>query len=138
MARKFTFHGMEAEALKQLSLKDFEAICSSNVRRSLQRNGIKIQKLLKKLEKVKGKNKIVKTHVREMPIVPQMIDMHFKVYNGKEFAGHEKIAHNLKAKFYFAHPYRSCERAINENSNGLLRQYYPKKTDLRGIEKDVN
>lgn len=56
--------------------------------------------------------------------------------NGKEFAGHEKIAHNLKAKFYFAHPYRSCERAINESSNGLLRQYYPKKTDLRGIEKD--
>ena len=56
--------------------------------------------------------------------------------NGKEFAGHEKIAKNLKAKFYFAHPYRSCERAINENSNGLLRQYYPKKTDLRGIKKD--
>ena len=56
--------------------------------------------------------------------------------NGKEFAGHEKIAQNLKAKFYFAHPYRSCERAINENSNGLLRQYYPKKTDLRGIKKD--
>jgi IS30 family transposase len=56
--------------------------------------------------------------------------------NGKEFAGHEKIARNLKAKFYFAHPYCSCERAINENSNGLLRQYFPKKTDLRGIKKD--
>ena len=56
--------------------------------------------------------------------------------NGKEFACHEKIAQYLKAKFYFAHPYRSCERAINENSNGLLRQYYPKKTDLRGIKKD--
>lgn len=55
--------------------------------------------------------------------------------NGKEFAGHEKIAQNLKAKFYFAHPYRSCERAINENTNGLLRQYFPKKTDLRGIAK---
>jgi IS30 family transposase len=57
--------------------------------------------------------------------------------NGKEFAGHEKIAHNLKAKFYFAHPYRSCERAINENSNGLLRQYFPKKTDLRSIKQDT-
>jgi len=56
--------------------------------------------------------------------------------NGKEFAGHNKIAQHLKAKFYFAHPYRSCERAINENSNGLLRQYYPKKTDLRDIKKD--
>ncbi len=56
--------------------------------------------------------------------------------NGKEFAGHEKIAKNLKAKFYFAHPYCSWERGLNENSNGLLRQYYPKKTDLRSIDRD--
>jgi transposase, IS30 family len=56
--------------------------------------------------------------------------------NGRAFAGHNKIAQHLKAKFYFAHPYRSCERAINENSKGLLRQYYPKKTDLRDIKKD--
>jgi IS30 family transposase len=53
--------------------------------------------------------------------------------NGKEFAGHEKVSRKLKAKFYFAHPYSSWERGLNENSNGLLRQYYPKKTDLRNI-----
>ena len=56
--------------------------------------------------------------------------------NGKEFTGHQKIAKNLKAQFYFARPYRSCDRAINENSNGLLRQYYPKKTDLRDVKSD--
>lgn len=56
--------------------------------------------------------------------------------NGKEFAGHQKIAKNLKTQFYFARPYRSCDRAINENSNGLLRQYYPKKTDLRNVKND--
>lgn len=55
--------------------------------------------------------------------------------NGKEFAGHEKIAKNLKANFYFAHPYSSWERGLNENSNGLLRQYYPKKTDLRNVDQ---
>jgi IS30 family transposase len=55
--------------------------------------------------------------------------------NGKEFAGHEKIAKNLKANFYFAHPYSSWERGLNENSNGLLRQYYPKKTDLRDVDR---
>jgi IS30 family transposase len=61
------------------------------------------------------------------------------VDNGKEFAGHEKIAKKLKAKMYFAHPYSSWERGLNENSNGLLRQYFPKKTDLRGIElSDIN
>lgn len=56
--------------------------------------------------------------------------------NGKEFANHEEIARGLNAKFYFAHPYCSCERAINENSNGLLRQYFPKKTDLRSVKMD--
>ena len=57
--------------------------------------------------------------------------------NGKEFAYHEKIAKNLEAKFFFAHPYCSWERGLNENSNGLIRQYYPKKTDLRGIDKNL-
>ena len=55
------------------------------------------------------------------------------VDNGKEFAGHEKIAKRLGARMYFAHPYSSWERGLNENSNGLLRQYFPKKTDLRNV-----
>ena len=54
--------------------------------------------------------------------------------NGKEFAWHKIIAQKLNAKFFFAHPYCSWERGLNENSNGLLRQYYPKKTDLRIID----
>ncbi|MHB8264210.1 MAG: IS30 family transposase [Acidimicrobiales bacterium] len=53
--------------------------------------------------------------------------------NGKEFAGHERIAQNLDAEVYFAHPYHSWERGLNENTNGLLRQYFPKGTDFRKI-----
>jgi len=53
--------------------------------------------------------------------------------NGTEFVKHEKIARALDATTYFAHPYASCERAINENTNGLLRQYFPKGTDLRKV-----
>jgi IS30 family transposase len=53
--------------------------------------------------------------------------------NGKEFAWHEKIAETLKADFYFAHPYRSWERGLNENTNGLIRQFFPKKFDFRKI-----
>ena len=53
--------------------------------------------------------------------------------NGKEFAEHEKIAEALKADIYFAHPYHSWERGLNENSNGLLRQYFPKKMELINI-----
>ncbi len=53
--------------------------------------------------------------------------------NGKEFSAHEKIAADLKADIYFAHPYRSWERGLNENSNGLLRQYFPKGTELTDV-----
>ena len=50
--------------------------------------------------------------------------------NGSEFFQHEKIAKSLGAKTYFAHPYSSWERGVNENTNGLLRQFFPKKTDF--------
>jgi IS30 family transposase len=54
--------------------------------------------------------------------------------NGKEFALHEVISENLKIDFYFAHPYKSCERGCNENANRLIRQYIPKKTDFDTID----
>ncbi len=50
--------------------------------------------------------------------------------NGKEFAKHEAIAVNLEMDIYFAHPYHSWERGLNENTNGLIRQYFPKRTNL--------
>lgn len=51
--------------------------------------------------------------------------------NGKEFAFHEEIGRKLGAKVYFAHPYSSWERGLNEYTNRLLRQYFPKRMDLR-------
>lgn len=53
--------------------------------------------------------------------------------NGKEFADHEFIGKCLNAQVYFAHPYCSWERGLNENHNGLLRQYFPKKMSLREV-----
>ncbi len=53
--------------------------------------------------------------------------------NGREFARHGDIAKALDAKFYFAHPYASWERGLNENTNGLIRQYFPKKHDFTTI-----
>ena len=53
--------------------------------------------------------------------------------NGLEFAGHEEIAKGLEADIYFAHPYASWERGINENTNGLIRQYFPKGTDFSTV-----
>jgi IS30 family transposase len=53
--------------------------------------------------------------------------------NGKEFAQHEIMAKALDADFYFAHPYSSWERGLNENTNGLIRQYFPKDCDFTTI-----
>lgn len=53
--------------------------------------------------------------------------------NGKEFSFHEKIADKLNIFIYFAKPYHSWERGANENTNGLIRQYFPKGTDFGDI-----
>jgi IS30 family transposase len=53
--------------------------------------------------------------------------------NGLEFAEHEVMAEKLQADIYFAHPYSSWERGINENTNGLIRQYFPKGTDFNQV-----
>ena len=55
--------------------------------------------------------------------------------NGREFAEHERIAKELNDDVYFAHPYSSWERATNENMNGLIRQYFPKKRNFTTITK---
>jgi IS30 family transposase len=47
--------------------------------------------------------------------------------NGKEFAGHRSLSETLSIDIFFAHPYHSWERGLNEHTNGLIRQYLPKK-----------
>ena len=53
--------------------------------------------------------------------------------NGKEFSQHALIDEILGSQGYFANPYHSWERGLNENTNGLLRQYFPKQTDTGKI-----
>jgi IS30 family transposase len=53
--------------------------------------------------------------------------------NGKEFAEHQRVAEKLYLDYYFAHPYHSWERGSNENLNGLIHQYIPKKTDFKTL-----
>lgn len=59
--------------------------------------------------------------------------------NGKEFSNHKTIAKTLCIAFFFARPYHSWERGANENLNGLIRQYFPKKSDFNLItDEKVN
>ncbi|MEX0448064.1 IS30 family transposase [Xenorhabdus sp. SGI246] len=59
--------------------------------------------------------------------------------NGLEFSEHELISKNLETKIYFSHPYSPWERGINENTNGLIRDYFPKGTDFNKVsEREIN
>lgn len=55
--------------------------------------------------------------------------------DGKEFACHEEITDSLEWAVYFADPYCSWQRGLNENTHGLLRQYWPKSTDFKKISQ---
>ncbi|ALB24697.1 integrase (plasmid) [Piscirickettsia salmonis] len=58
--------------------------------------------------------------------------------NGTEFAGHEVISKITEADFYFARPYRSCDRGLNEHTNGLIRRFLPKGTDFNEVsDKEI-
>ena len=56
--------------------------------------------------------------------------------NGSEFATHKRIAEITRTKFYFANPYHSWERGLNEHTNGLIRRFYPKGTDFNNVTDD--
>jgi len=63
---------------------------------------------------------------------PDLIDT-LTVDNGCEFAQHHKISSSLAVKVYFANPYSPWERGLSENTNGLIRRFYPKGTDFNKI-----
>ena len=56
--------------------------------------------------------------------------------NGSTFAEHEMIERETKIDIYFAYPYHSWERGCNENCNGLLRQFFPKKSSFKEVEQE--
>lgn len=56
--------------------------------------------------------------------------------NGKEFAEHEQITKAIGGNFYFAKPYHSWERGLNEHTNGLVRQYFPKGTNFATLTQE--
>jgi IS30 family transposase len=73
--------------------------------------------------------------------VIQLIRSHRHIFrtitvdNGTEFHGYRDIERATGVTFYFATPYRSCERATNENTNGLIRQYIPKRSSMRNLSQ---
>lgn len=71
--------------------------------------------------------------------IPKHLKLSLTYDNGTEMAQHKLFTKNTKVKVYFAHPYSPWERPTNENTNGLIRDYFPKGTDFNLIaKKDLN
>ena len=70
-----------------------------------------------------------------MKVLPKKALKTFTTDRGKEFACYKEVE-KINIKVYFADAYAAWQRGSNENSNGLLREYYPKKTDLGQISND--
>jgi IS30 family transposase len=88
------------------------------------------------ISKIKNKTKeetsnVVITRLKDIPCKTLTLD------NGTENFGYEKIQQELQISCYFAHPYCSGERGTNENTNGLIRYYFPKGTDFATIEEEA-
>lgn len=73
---------------------------------------------------------------KKFKALPDLMKKSMTYDNGVEMAQHKLFTKNTKVQVYFTHPYSPWERPTNENTNGLLRQYFPKGTDLSLISKE--
>ncbi len=85
MVKKFFFRGKEFEELKKMPLDQFILLVGARTRRTLKRMGLQVKKFLEKMRKAKAKGKAMKTHFRQMVIIPEMVGMQFKVHNGNSW-----------------------------------------------------
>jgi transposase, IS30 family len=98
------------------------------------------------MQKLKGKNAdiITKQIIKRLSKYNHLKTMTFD--NDQAFAQHEKIASELNIKTYFTRPYTSQDKGTIENRNGVIRQFFPKKTDfnlidskeVKRVEKEIN
>jgi IS30 family transposase len=99
------------------------------------------------VERVSRYTAIIQVDSKESSVVAQAIIDRIKSANlpvstitgdnGTEFADHAKIAFELGVDFYFTHPYSSWEKGTNENTNGLIRQYFPKGIEFNLISDNL-
>lgn len=76
-----------------------------------------------------------KAFARELRKLPQHVRLSMTHDNGLEMAQHKLFSAKTNMVVYFAHPYSSWERGTNENTNGLIRDFFPKDTDFNAVSR---
>ena len=85
--------------------------------------------------KARDAKTVRKAFEKEFKQLPKLMKKSLTYDNGTEMAQHKLFTKNTKVQVYFTHPYSPWERPTNENTNGLLRDYFPKGTDLSSVTK---
>lgn len=87
-----------------------------------------------KIDNRKSKT-VTKAFANSLNKLPNHIRKSMTYDNGMEMANHKWLSDKTAMSIYFAHPYSSWERGTNENTNGLIRRFFPKGTDFNGISE---
>ncbi len=85
MARKFSFRGLTVEQVKALTMEEFIKLLTSHERRTMKHMQIQVRSFLEFFRANKKRGRNTRTHARQMVIVPEMLDSHVFVYDGKTF-----------------------------------------------------
>lgn len=81
-------------------------------------------------------NAFNKSTVEAFSSIPDKLKKSFTVNNGKEFAAHKELSASTGMKVYFCDPYSPWQRGTNENTNSLLRQFFPKGTSFADVSDE--
>jgi len=97
--KQFRYHGMSIEELKKLDVREFAKMVPSRNRRNILRNFQKIEDFINRSKTKLEKNKAIRTHQRDLIIVPQMVGWKIFIYSGNKFVPCEVVGEMLGHKF---------------------------------------
>ena len=97
--KEFTYRGKTLDELKKLDVREFAKYSKSRQRRSILRQFQKIEEFIERAKVKTNKNNVVRTHQRDLVVVPEMVGMKIQVYNGRNFVAvdisGEMLGHRL-------------------------------------------
>ena len=85
--------------------------------------------------KNKSANEVARAFAKEVKKLPQQMKLSMTYDQGREMTDHRLFTNITGIKVYFAHPRSPWERGTNENTNGLIRQFFPKRTDFTKVSR---